>query len=218
MTAAILLMLAPMPLAAALHWESKEISLEAGLGDTEKRTAFVYRNTGQDPVTILAVRSNCGCTAAIADDPIVLPGETGKIDVHFTFSDRIGPQRITTRVRTDSPNEPDTTLTLRVNIPTAITASPRAIVWKLPDAPPPVTLSVHPSITVKSIKATPGDYLEATITPIKDPKTPNTFTLQFKPSDDFQSGRFAAPVTVTSENTEGEDVEYSITVRLLARN
>lgn len=44
---------------------------------------FVFRNDGDDKLTIKNVETSCGCTAALVSDRTVDPGKTGKIKVVF---------------------------------------------------------------------------------------------------------------------------------------
>ena len=56
----------------------------------ESNCVFSFTNTGKEPLILSNVRSSCGCTVPQWTKDPILPGKTGKIDVHYD-SNRIGP-------------------------------------------------------------------------------------------------------------------------------
>ena len=51
--------------------------------------SFAFTNTGKEPLILSNVRSSCGCTTPSWTKDPVLPGKTGKIDVHYD-TNRLG--------------------------------------------------------------------------------------------------------------------------------
>ena len=51
--------------------------------------SFSFTNTGKEPLILSNVRSSCGCTTPSWTKDPVLPGKTGKIDVHYD-TNRLG--------------------------------------------------------------------------------------------------------------------------------
>jgi hypothetical protein len=51
--------------------------------------SFAFTNTGKEPLILSNVKSSCGCTTPSWTKDPVLPGKTGKIDVHYD-TNRIG--------------------------------------------------------------------------------------------------------------------------------
>ena len=67
------------------------------------KTQFKFRNAGNETLIIDKLKSSCGCTAAIADQKEIAPGDTGLIDVEFNAKDRRGSQAKTLRVFSNDP-------------------------------------------------------------------------------------------------------------------
>ncbi len=55
--------------------------------------AFKYTNTGKRPALISDVKTSCGCTATTYTTDPVQPGESGKIEVTFNSTGRLGYQK-----------------------------------------------------------------------------------------------------------------------------
>ena len=51
--------------------------------------SFAFNNTGKEPLILSNVKSSCGCTTPSWTKDPVLPGKTGKIDVHYD-TNRLG--------------------------------------------------------------------------------------------------------------------------------
>lgn len=51
--------------------------------------SFTFTNTGKEPLILSNVRSSCGCTTPSWTKDPVLPGKSGKIDVHYD-TNRLG--------------------------------------------------------------------------------------------------------------------------------
>lgn len=121
------------PLAAQLEWKSKEVSQAAKVEATEAVAKYEFTNKGKEAVTIEAVSTSCGCTAATPDKTTYQPGESGQIEAKFSFGTRTGKQhkRITVRSKTGDKPVRDT-LTLKVDIPVLAQVSPGFVFWRLP--------------------------------------------------------------------------------------
>lgn len=55
--------------------------------------SFKYTNTGKRPALISDVKTSCGCTATTYTTDPVQPGESGKIEVTFNSTGRLGYQK-----------------------------------------------------------------------------------------------------------------------------
>lgn len=51
--------------------------------ESANKTAFVFTNTGKEPLIITAATGSCGCTVPNYPKEPIMPGKTGKIDVEF---------------------------------------------------------------------------------------------------------------------------------------
>ena len=84
----------------------------SGLQNRES-AQFVFRNVGSRPVRILSVHSDCGCTVASVQPTRVEPGMTGLLQAMLKPPEAdIRDVRI--EIETDSPENPETTLLLRM--------------------------------------------------------------------------------------------------------
>jgi hypothetical protein len=101
---------------AQLQWESKEIAMKASVGQTNVVARFHFKNIGTNLVKINSVETCCSCTTANLEKKNYLAGESGEIVVHFEFGERVGVQKKTILVSSDSPQSP-TVLRLQVEIP-----------------------------------------------------------------------------------------------------
>lgn len=63
---------------------------------------FVFRNVGTEDLTVLDVKSTCGCTVPELEKKVYAPGEEGAITVIFNPQNRQNKQNKTINVTTDS--------------------------------------------------------------------------------------------------------------------
>jgi hypothetical protein len=118
---------------AELTWESQKIELNATTEDQEAVTSFKFKNTGDAPVTILNLATDCGCTRTELTKKTYSPGEGGMIKTSFTVGVRVGVQEKHIQVTTnESPTTP-IDLQLIVNIEQLVIVSPQTLLWKKAD-------------------------------------------------------------------------------------
>lgn len=91
------------------------------------RTTFTVRNTGDDPLEIVNVKTSCGCTAASLDKQTIQPRESVPLNVSFSLRGRSGPQHKTVTVFSNDPEEPVSRLVLRGTIVEAPSWTPGTI-------------------------------------------------------------------------------------------
>lgn len=128
---AVLVLLCLTPRAgAALEWQQTQFDYTATAEDDSVSANFSFRNTGDYPVTIQEVHSDCGCTVAKTERSVYLPGEEGKVLSTFTFGQRMGRQMKNIRIRMDDPQNPTVTLTMSVDIPRLMKFTPSVLVWE----------------------------------------------------------------------------------------
>lgn len=118
-----------------LSWSNRQIDLKPKMTDESIDTAFEFRNAGAIPISIREVKPSCGCTTTALTKKTYAPGESGKIDVTFKIGERMGFQQKQIMVSTDSPDEPLTQLTLRVDLPELIRIEPKALAWPVNSEP-----------------------------------------------------------------------------------
>jgi hypothetical protein len=128
--------------ARALTWQHDTIATTAGPEQAEVITDFAFRNTSTQPVTVTKIETSCGCTTAFLAPRTYGPGEVGRVHVVFTVADRTGLQEKFITVTTNAPGEDDPMeLTLRVDIHAYLGFAPKAVFWKIGEAPVEKTIT-----------------------------------------------------------------------------
>ena len=97
---------------------------------TPVRHTFRLKNTGTAPLTIGAVRTSCGCTAAQPTKNQLLPGEQSDIAVTFDTRTDHGPAIRTITVFTNDPAHQQVQLTMRGNVKAQIEPSPSVVIFE----------------------------------------------------------------------------------------
>ncbi|MGI8431028.1 MAG: DUF1573 domain-containing protein [Chthoniobacterales bacterium] len=124
-----LLLSLSLPVRAALQWESLVAELHPKISDKETVAHFKYKNTGEQPVKITAVKPSCGCTTAAPPQEPIAPGASGEITATFHIGDRVGMQTKTIHVQTDETPNANTTLTLKADVPKLLEITPAFLYW-----------------------------------------------------------------------------------------
>ncbi|MEM9227496.1 MAG: DUF1573 domain-containing protein [Verrucomicrobiota bacterium] len=139
---------------ATLVWEKKQLNLPAAMGQLELMGSYPFTNTGNSPVQILEVSTNCGCTYAAVSQQVVAPGESAEIVAFFDTAKREGPQRSSLIVRTDDPAAPSITLIFETDIPRLLTLPSRIVRWDADEAltPKHLSLDVKDGVVVSLLK------------------------------------------------------------------
>src|SRR5689334_139764 len=91
---------------------------------TMVKHTFTLKNAGTAPLTISAVRTSCGCTAARPTKSQILPGEESDIAVSFDTHTDHGPATRTITVITNDPTHQQLELTIRGDVKVQVAASP----------------------------------------------------------------------------------------------
>jgi hypothetical protein len=146
----------------AIEWPQKTIELSTSFKQQDVKAGFVFRNTGDRPVTITSVNSNCDCTTAELEKKTYAPGEEGKINVMFEIGDYMGIHDAHILVTTDTPSVPPTDLILRVHIPEYLKLEPHMAVWHIRGEPEEKTL-VCAAVAHESVWLTEAHSSESTI-------------------------------------------------------
>ena len=75
---------------------------------------FKFKNTGNAPLVVSAVKSSCGCTVPKKPEAPILPGEDGEIQVKYDTK-RVNPIRKTITV-TSNADTPTVALKIKGNV------------------------------------------------------------------------------------------------------
>ncbi|OGD26273.1 MAG: hypothetical protein A2Y56_05435 [Candidatus Aminicenantes bacterium RBG_13_63_10] len=127
-TAAVLVTLAALPLRAANPPRIKFREESWNFGKV-KQTAvleheFVFKNTGGAKLTIHKVETSCGCTAALATEKTLEPGQEGKVKVSFNTLGYSG--EVTKNIYVDSDDSNDPRVVLKITATVEVPPAPRA--------------------------------------------------------------------------------------------
>lgn len=58
--------------------------------NSDGNRVFKFKNVGQEPLIITAVKGSCGCTVPTKPEEPIMPGKTGEIKVKYA-TNRVGP-------------------------------------------------------------------------------------------------------------------------------
>lgn len=193
---------------AGLAWEKERIELRPAIGENVIRTGYTFKNTGTEPVSVIAIKPSCGCVATNLEKFEYAPGESGTLKVTFDAEmdkDEPSQERTIKIVTSDAPDHPKV-LELSVHVHEAVKVSPEGVVWPHGQPGKPKEVVVKAGADVKSINLVQtgendnfavdlkregeGESYRMTITP-KNTDTPSYATLVF----DVTSPSFARTVS-----------------------
>src|SRR2546430_279985 len=97
---------------------------------TDVRHTFRLKNAGTAPLTINAVRTSCGCTAAQPTKNQILPGEESDLAVTFDTRTDHGPATRTITVLTNDPSYQQLQLTMRGTVKAQVEAGPSVVIFE----------------------------------------------------------------------------------------
>ncbi len=216
-----LLLLAAVHVAHAdLVWEKTVQEFHRVPEDGHVSAKFAFKNSGPDTVTIKRVKTSCGCTTARLAKNTFAPGESGEIEVKFTFGGRRGPQRKIIAVTSDRPRvvsaspeeQREWTLDLRVYIHEPLTLTPALVWWKVGDAPEAklvkLTTADGQKVGVKGVTSS-NPKLSAKLATVAEGRE---YVLSVQPTDTF--AKEAAELTVTTDFPPDAPRSYRIYARI----
>lgn len=128
---------------AQLAWDNKVLELHPSLSDTNVVAQFVFKNSGDYPVTITAIKPACDCTVSELQKKVYAPGERGEIVANYPIEEYAGTMEKFVSVQTDDRKAKFTRLTFRMQIPELFKASPRVLQWKLGEQAEPKTMNLR---------------------------------------------------------------------------
>lgn len=88
---------------------------------------IVFRNVGNDLLTITNVKSGCGCTVAELKIRDYMPGEEGVLEVFYDPTGRTGRQHKTIEITTNDPANPRITIDVNALIRPVVKFTPRGV-------------------------------------------------------------------------------------------
>jgi hypothetical protein len=115
-------------LAGELYWYQHYQRATAPVGQREIEARFRCFNRGPTPVRIKHIHVTCGCTSAVAMDPVIAPGAEGAISVTADIQSLIGTKDHLITVLTEDGEACQ--LTLCAAVPALGAFDAPALVWK----------------------------------------------------------------------------------------
>jgi len=114
----------------ALYKLEDNLNIHVSLGQRSVQTQFFLINRSPNPVHIKGVRTDCSCTHAVATNETIQPGGDAIISASFDTAGREGVQSHVISVYTDEPIRLPYELHVQLDLPTAPTIQPRAVLWR----------------------------------------------------------------------------------------
>ncbi len=155
----LLFWLLPVPCFGALHWDNLQVRESAWAGDKDTVAVFRFQNAGNVPITIISLKSSCGCTTAEVSKMIYAAGESGEVKATFEIGNRTGQQtKIITVISDDAPSKP-TILVYEINVQEFAIANPKFVYWRVGEAAAAkkVEIVAAASQSITAITATPNN-------------------------------------------------------------
>lgn len=99
---------------------------------TVYRTSLIVHNRGDSPLALEKVSSSCGCTAAIINNPVIQPGETGEIKISFDSRQFRGRVEKTIYLNTNDPAASPALIKVAGEVIEELSFEPRSLFIPLP--------------------------------------------------------------------------------------
>ncbi len=179
--------------------------VEAG---DEVEHLFVFQNVGNELLSIGKVLTSCGCTAALASDREIPPGETGEIKVTLRTRGFQGAVRKGLTVESNDPENEVVRLTIGGNVLSEVSVEPRYLDWETlrPGDNPRAR-----KLTVRFLKGR-GLRLEGirsespSVVLTKNSEEENRIVYAVELADDLPTGRFTGRITIRSNSERVPEV------------
>jgi len=195
---------------AKIEFKTEQLSYKATFEDTEFNASFEFTNTGETEITVLDVKSTCGCTVASLDKKIYAPGESGAIQALFTFGQRSGVQHKTIHAET---SEGDFNLQIEVDIPKPYELSKALLTWGKEE----IGTSKSTELTVNELTPVKiaevqfmNDFLDYEVL---EKTVGSVFEIIFTPKEGFGENNRPVRVVLKIERKDGSIKEAAVYIR-----
>ena len=152
---------------AGLHWETLHQRFDLPAGAATHSAAFHFKNTSNQPITILTIKPDCNCLVSKIAQSTIAPGASGQIDIIFNPGDRSGIQKRSIEVRTKEFPGQVANLKLTYYIPELIRVSHRLLFWTRQGDPTSQEIELtmpDQDIKVTGVRSTNSDFTCEVIT------------------------------------------------------
>lgn len=162
-------------------FESTVVKIPVKPGEESITAEWTYTNHWDFPLAVERFDTSCGCLSGKADQPILAPGQTGKLTAAFSPGQHRGLLRKSLHVRFVNHEKP-VELVVEATIPSHVELSTQEVVWKSSKQPEvktieiksgtgkPFTITSLPGLpenqfTLTTETLTPGTHYRLSITP-----------------------------------------------------
>lgn len=148
-------LLAAVDARAQLHWETRQIEIDARLGQKRIEGQFRFHNTGRRPVTLFGLDDGCGCFSSNLVHKSYGPGERGEFTLGIETDGTSGRYCRFATLRTDDPYQAKVFLAIMARIPEAVDIRPPSLQWRVGEPPleksADIILADAPGVSIESI-------------------------------------------------------------------
>lgn len=208
----ICLMLIGTVAVAGLEWKTTTQEVTVHPLQASATLEFGFTNTGDEPVTILELKPDCGCLLGKVDKQTIEPGESGTVRVTFDLQGRVGDQRKGIAVATDDHPDKPIKLYVSTTIPKVYAISPERLTWvggqREPQSFSLVNVSKTPYRLEKAVSSQNGISIE--LKPMRE-----GFEYELIVTPDPKLGKTLVPIIIYPEKPEGMDEVRTFTVYAL---
>ena len=117
-----------------LDWNSRELNVTINPKKSHVKVSFEFKNLKDAPVTILHIKTSCGCTSAQLEKTVYEHGASGVIQVDIAMGSINGPVVRSLMVETDEKDEEKVVLLINVKNPSLVEIEPGQLHWSERDA------------------------------------------------------------------------------------
>ncbi|MEI7865347.1 MAG: DUF1573 domain-containing protein [Chthoniobacterales bacterium] len=200
---------------AGLVWVETTVEIETAGSPDKKVVEFHFRNTSDRTISILGVKTTCGCTAGRPAKQSYAPGEEGVLLVEHRPKVGQGLHLYRINVVTDEGRGHSQELILRVASTPRIAIEPRLLTWTKGEerAPKTVIVRTRPDSKIKVTGAEPDKNIVSV--EMAGALQPGEKILRLipKPGTDSASGRVRLRLTTEPPLAPAMDTEFFAILR-----
>ena len=132
----LLCLLLPLPVLAGPAFFSETLEHDFGsiLQGEIVEYSFRFQNQGDEVLEIGAVRTSCGCTAALLSAKRLMPGEVGELRLKFNSQGFRGQVHKTLEIDLNDPDRPTVVFHLKGTVALEVFVDPQRINWGMVEA------------------------------------------------------------------------------------
>ena len=180
---------------------------------------YKFKNEGQAILKIDNVRTTCGCTAALITKDEIAPGKEGEIKVTFKTKRRKGDQSKRITVRSNDPDQPVVTLTIKGKVKVEVEVKPNTIFFgqinKNMGLNREITIipSTQKDFKVESIET--SSNLITTVLENYQEADKRGYKVKVKLAKEFKPGRVNESVMIKTNNPKVPQVRVAVSGTIL---